>query len=111
MTEIVQVTTTVDDEGRAASIAQTVVEEGLAACAQVQGPILSIYRWQGSIKRSTEWYCHFKTTRPQVDRLRTLLLQLHPYDVPEVIVIPIQDGHEPYFAWVHDQTRGDTHNP
>ena len=84
------------------------VEEGLAACAQVHGPIVSIYRWQGSIERSTEWSCHFKTTQRQLAGLRTRVLQLHPYDVPEVIVVPIRDGHEPYFAWVHDQTRGET---
>ena len=108
MTEIVQLTTTVDDESRATSIAETVVEEGLAACAQVHGPIVSIYRWQGSIERATEWRCDFKTTRHQLDGLHTRLLELHPYEVPEVIVVPIRDGHEPYFAWVHVQTRGET---
>ncbi len=111
MTDIVQLTTTVGDESLATRIAHTVVEEGLAACAQVQGPITSIYRWQGSIERSTEWYCHFKTTKRQADRLRTRVLQLHPYDVPEVIVVPIVAGHEPYLAWVRDQTRGDTPTP
>lgn len=111
MTEVVQLTTTVGDESLATRIAQTVVEEGLAACAQVQGPITSIYSWHGSTERSTEWYCHCKTAKLQVDRLRTRVLQLHTYDVPEVIVVPIIAGHEPYLAWVCDQTRSDTTSP
>ena len=104
MTDIVQVTTTIDDEDRATMMARTVVEEGLAACAQVQGPIRSIYRWQGSVEQATEGYCHFKTTKPRATELRNRVRQLHSYDVPEMIELPIVDGHAPYLAWVREET-------
>ena len=106
MTDIVQVTTTIDDEDRATTMARTVVEEGLAACAQVQGPIRSIYRWQGSVEHATEWYCHFKTTKPRAADLRTRVRQLHSYDVPEMIELPIVGGYEPYLAWIREETGG-----
>jgi periplasmic divalent cation tolerance protein len=100
MTDIVQVTTTVDSQSRAIQLAQTIVTERLAACAQIQGPIESVYWWRGKVDSATEWYCHFKTTKLLVEHLRTRVVKLHPYDVPEVIVVPVVDGHPPYLNWV-----------
>ena len=108
MTDIVQLTTTVDSKARALQLAETMVTERLAACAQIQGPIESVYWWQGKIDGATEWYCHFKTTKLLVERLRTRVVKLHPYDVPEVIAIPIIDGHPPYVDWVASETRHPT---
>jgi len=105
MTDIVQLTTTVGGKAQAISLAQTIVTERLAACAQVQGPIESVYWWQGKIDNATEWYCHFKTTKLLAERLRIRVVKLHPYDVPEVIVIPIIDGHPPYLDWVASEIR------
>lgn len=105
MTDIVQLTTTVDSKVQALRLAQTIVTERLAACVQVQGPIESVYWWQGKIDNATEWYCHFKTTKLLAKRLRTRVVKLHPYDVPEVIVVPIIDGHQPYLDWVASETR------
>jgi periplasmic divalent cation tolerance protein len=108
MTDIVQLTTTVDSKSRAIQLAETMVTERLAACAQVQGPIESVYRWQEKIDGATEWYCHFKTTKLLVERLRTRVVKLHPYDLPEVIVVPIVDGHPPYMDWVESETQQPT---
>lgn len=105
MTEIVLLTTTVDSKEQAARIAETVVRERLAACAQLQGPIESWYWWQGEVANSLEWYCHFKAPKPLAERLRLRVVQLHPYEVPEVIVIPVVDGHHPYFEWVATETK------
>jgi len=103
--EIVQLTTTVDSEDRARTMAESMVAEGLAACAQVQGPVTSFYRWHGRVDHAVEWYCHFKTSKQQALRLRNRLVSLHPYEVPEVIVLPIVDGHDPYLAWVAGETK------
>jgi periplasmic divalent cation tolerance protein len=108
MTDIVQLTTTVDSKSRAIQLAETIVTERLAACAQVQGPIESVYWWQGKVDSATEWYCHFKTTKLRMEHLRTRVVKLHPYDVPEVIVVPVVDGHPPYVNWVASDTRPPT---
>lgn len=103
--DIVQVTTTVDSKDRAIELAETLVTERLAACAQIQGPVESVFWWREEIDRTAEWYCHFKTTKLLAERLRSRVVKLHPYDVPEVIVVPIIDGHPPYVEWVESVTR------
>jgi periplasmic divalent cation tolerance protein len=99
--EAVQVTTTVDSVEAAERMARALVEERLAACVQVQGPIASTYRWQGAIERAAEWYCHVKTTRTRVPDVVARIRALHSYQTPEVIVIPV--AAEPaYAAWIAD---------
>lgn len=105
MTECCQVTTTVDAREVADRLAAQLVEERLAACAQVQGPIASVYRWQGAVERATEWYCHFKTTRERVPELEDRLRALHPYEVPEIIAVPIVSGDPAYLAWIEEGVR------
>lgn len=99
------VTTTLPTEVHAQAIAEAVVRDRLAACAQVQGPIQSTFRWQGAVDHSTEWYCHCKTTRAAFPALERLIRSLHPYEVPEIIATPVVAGHEPYLAWVVEQVR------
>lgn len=105
MAELVQVITTVDSEPEALRLAKTMVTERLAACAQIHGPIESVYRWQDDIVQATEWSCHFKTTKPLAHHLRTRIVSEHAYDVPEVIVVPILDVHTPYANWVVAETQ------
>jgi periplasmic divalent cation tolerance protein len=102
-----QVTTTVDSREAADRLAASLVEERLAACVQVQGPVASTYRWQGRVETATEWYCHAKTTRERFPALRERLVALHPYDVPEIVALPVEAGHEPYLAWIAEATRPD----
>jgi len=104
VTDIVQVTTTIGSKTEAVRLAESMVKERLAACAQIQGPIDSVYHWKGSIEHDTEWYCHFKTTKPLAEKLRTRLVSEHPYDVPEVMVVSITDSHPPYAQWVIGET-------
>ena len=82
------------------------MEERWAACAQVQGPIESTYRWEGQVERAAEWYCHLKTTREAVPGLRARLLELHPYDTPEIIALPIVDGDPGYLRWIEASVGG-----
>lgn len=100
MTDCCQVTTTVPDHAAAQLIAADVIERHLAACAQVIGPLSSTYQWQGRVESAQEWYCHLKTTLRKVPALEQRIRELHPYDVPEIIAIPIAAGDERYLAWV-----------
>lgn len=95
-----QVTTTLPDRAAADRIAATMVDEHLAACAQVVGPIDSTYRWEEKVERATEWYCHLKTTLARAPALRARLRVLHPYDTPEIVAVRIADGDPDYLRWV-----------
>jgi periplasmic divalent cation tolerance protein len=76
------------------------VEEGLAACAQVAGPITSTYRWEGRVETAEEWYCHLKTSAELLPDAMGRVRALHPYDVPEIIALPILGGDPDYLRWV-----------
>jgi periplasmic divalent cation tolerance protein len=97
-----QVTTTVATQADAERIAAALVEERLAACVQVAGPIISTYRWHGAIERATEWHCHCKTTRARYPALEARLRELHPYETPEIIALPIVAGLPAYLAWIEE---------
>jgi periplasmic divalent cation tolerance protein len=79
------------------------VEEGLAACANILPGITSVYRWEGSLQRDSETLVVLKTTAARSDALRDRVVDLHPYDVPEVLVLPVVGGHAPYLRWVEEQ--------
>jgi len=101
-----QVTTTFPDETGARRAAATLVAERLAACAQVTGPLESTYRWEGQIEIATEWYVHLKTTTARTPDLRSRLREIHPYDTPEIIVLPIIDGDAAYLRWIEVSVAG-----
>ena len=103
--ECCQVTTTVATQADAERIAATLVEERLAACVQIAGPIASTYRWQGAIEHATEWYCHCKTTLARYPALEARLRALHPYETPEIIALPIVAALPAYLAWIEDSVR------
>ncbi|TET53521.1 MAG: divalent-cation tolerance protein CutA [Anaerolineales bacterium] len=100
MTEYVQVLTTVGSEEEARTIARTVVEARLAACAQVAGPIASTFWWQGSIESAQEWLCICKSSRTLYERLEAAIKALHPYEVPEILAVPVIAGSADYLAWL-----------
>ena len=101
------VTTTLPTESAAQRIAEAAVGQRLAACAQVQSPIRSTFRWQGAVDHSTEWYCHFKTTRERLPALEAMIIEMHPYDVPEIIGVPIVGGSAAYLTWVEEQVKNE----
>ena len=78
------------------------MEEGLAACAQVSGPIASTYRWQGRVETSQEWQCHLKTSADRLPDLLAWIRRLHPYDIPEIVAVPIVAGDPDYLRWIAD---------
>lgn len=100
MTDAIQVLTTVGDRAAADRIAAQLVERRLCACVQVLGPLSSTYRWQGAVERSQEWLCVAKTLAHRYDELEAALRELHPYEVPEILAVPIVAGHREYLAWL-----------
>lgn len=84
-------------------IAAVLVEEQLAACVQIL-PMRSVYRWQGAIERSDEWQLQVKTRSSLADRVRARIGALHSYDLPEVVIMPVQGGSADYLAWVEAET-------
>jgi periplasmic divalent cation tolerance protein len=107
MAQCIQVTTTLPNERLAQTVAAQIVEERLAACAQVSGPLSSTYYWRGSIEHDAEWYCHFKTTAARLHALQSRIRELHPYDVPEIIALPILGGDPDYLRWVEETVSQD----
>jgi periplasmic divalent cation tolerance protein len=86
------------------TFARTVVDERLAACVSVLPEMRSIYRWEGKVEDTRERQVVIKTTRERVPDLLKRLRTLHPYDVPEFIVLPIVDGSPDYLRWLSDST-------
>jgi periplasmic divalent cation tolerance protein len=91
---------TVPNAETADKIAEALVGERLAACVNVVGGVRSIYRWKGVVERDQELLCVCKTTRAAFERLRARVVELHPYELPEVIALPIELGHAPYLEWI-----------
>ncbi|WP_125776460.1 divalent-cation tolerance protein CutA [Antribacter gilvus] len=96
---LVQVATTFDDEAAALEVADGAVRARLAACAQLEGPITSVYRWKGEVQREREWRLVLKTRPELAEALVLHLRALHTYDVPEIVVTPIVGGNAEYLAW------------
>ena len=103
---IATVYATFPNEEEAARISHTLVEEGLAACANILGPCRSIYRWQGKIEDGEEIAALFKTTTGGAEPLIARLAELHSYDVPAAVAWPIAAAHAPYAQWVTESVKG-----
>ncbi len=90
---------------KAAEIARALVEERLAACGNVVPQLRSIYRWEGAVQDEAEALLLLKTTRDRLEALRARVLSLHPYQVPEVVALPVEAGHAAYLEWIVASTR------
>ena len=103
-TEIVIVLTTLPADGDAPGFARTLVEERLAACVSFQSVVESVYSWEGRLERNQERQVIIKTTTARVEPLWARVRELHPYDVPEFLVLPVVDGNAAYLQWIRDST-------
>jgi periplasmic divalent cation tolerance protein len=104
MTDALVVLVTAPTPERAAEIARALVDERLAACGNVLPGIRSIYRWEGKVEDEQEALLLLKTTSGRFEALRERVLALHPYQVPEVIALPVGAGSAPYLAWIAAET-------
>ncbi len=100
MSEPVLVLSTVGKREDAERIARALVGERLAACVNVVPGLVSTYRWKGAVERDDELLLVVKTRRDKVEALGARLRALHPYELPETIVIAIAGGHAPYLEWI-----------
>lgn len=94
------VLTTLEKQEDGERLARLLVEGELAACVQILPPMISIYRWQGTVERATEILLFIKTTRAAYQRLETLIKENHPYQTPEIIALPIEAGLADYLSWL-----------
>ena len=99
------VLSTCPDEATAERIARTLVEESLAACVNVVPGVRSIYLWNEAVQDAHEVLLIAKTTAARVAELRGRLVDIHPYEVPEVVAVRLADGHDAYLRWVAAATR------
>jgi periplasmic divalent cation tolerance protein len=95
---------TVDDPASADEIARTLVSEKLAACVNILPGVTSHYEWKGALEQAAEHLLVVKTTEQRIEALRSRLLELHPYQVPELIGWPVEAGSPPYLDWVRGVT-------
>ena len=100
----VVVLSTLPADGDAPRIARTLVEERLAACVNILPAMTSVYRWEEGVEQESEHQLVIKTARAEVPALWERLRDLHPYDVPEFVVLPIVDGNDAYLKWIGDST-------
>lgn len=100
MTDAIQVITTLGSKDSARSLARALVEARVAGCVQVAGPISSIYHWEGKIEEAEEWMCVIKTRRELFYDLEAAIRAAHPYQVPEIMAVPVVAGGHDYLSWL-----------
>ena len=105
-TEHVIVASTADNEKTARALAAGAIEAKLGACAQILGPITSVFRWDGKVQTEQEWRVEIKTAADRVAALTEHIKANHSYDVPEIIATPITGGSAEYLSWLVEETRG-----
>jgi periplasmic divalent cation tolerance protein len=103
MKSYIQVTTTTETKEQAQTIAQHFMEEKLAACVQIVGPITSIYRWKGKVENAQEWLCLIKTRNDLYNKVEATIKSIHLYETPEIIAVPIIKGSKEYLNWLDDE--------
>jgi periplasmic divalent cation tolerance protein len=102
MTDIRLLLSTMPSAEIAESVVGTLVAERLVACGNITVPLTSIFLWRGQTERAGEVLVIMKTTASVVDAVTRRLAELHPYEVPEVLSLPVLSGHEPYLSWVRE---------
>ncbi len=109
MSETLQVAlSTAPDHATALAVARSLVSERLAACVNLVPRITSVYRWEGAVEEDEEVLLVVKTRADRAERLCARIVELHPYDVPEVILLPVAGGAEAYLDWVRAESQEDT---
>ena len=106
MTDKKIVLTTAGSHEEARKIAETLIEGRLAACVNIVSSVESVYRWQGKLERAQEWLLIIKTTDSAFIKVREAVLALHSYDLPECVLLSIEDGSPAYLEWIKDSVTG-----
>ncbi|MCU7928609.1 MAG: divalent-cation tolerance protein CutA [Candidatus Thiodiazotropha sp. (ex Dulcina madagascariensis)] len=99
-TPLLLILCTAPDRKTALSLSRTLVEQDLAACVNLTAPVTSVYRWQEQIEQSDEILLLIKTTKKRYREVESTLRTLHPYELPEIIAVPVEQGLDGYLDWV-----------
>ncbi len=105
MGKYVQVLTTAEAKSQAEKIAETLVDKEMAGCIQIIGPITSVYRWKGKVEKAEEWLCLIKTKAELYDEVEKTIRQMHTYETPEIISMPITAGSKKYLQWLEGEVK------
>ena len=106
MTEYIQVFTTTDTKENARQVARRVVEKNLAACAQIIGPISSIFWWKNNINEEEEWLIIIKSRKDLYEELEQAIRKAHKYEIPEILAVPVVAGAKSYLEWLDGEVEG-----
>ena len=106
MSAILLVLTNLPDQASAERLATSLVENGLAACVNILAPCHSVYRWQGAVEKATEIPLLIKTRAERYPELEAAIRDQHPYELPEIITLPVSGGLPAYLDWVSKETEG-----
>lgn len=104
MAETLTVLTTTDSAEKAEALARGAIEGRVAACAQIVGPVTSVYRWEGAVQTDPEWQVLFKTAAARYGALEAYIREAHDYDVPEIIATRVVEGSADYLRWVVEES-------
>lgn len=105
MSDFIQVFTTAGSKENAQEIARALVERRLAGCVQIAGPIHSTYWWQGQVEEAEEYLCLIKAGSALYDELEAAIKEIHPYDTPEILAMPVAAGNPDYLQWLRTELR------
>ncbi len=105
MSEFILVHTSIDSKDGAQKIADLVVSKRLAACCWISGPITSTYWWKGKMEQAEEWVCQLKTRQELYSDLEQAIKNIHPYEEPEIVAIPILSGSQSFLDWIIAETQ------
>ncbi len=108
MSGFVQIVTTVETAADARRIATALLEQRLAACVQIVGPITSHYWWQGKMEQASEYQCLIKSRQDLFAAVEAAIVAIHPYQTPEILALPVVAGGSGYLAWLHAELRPET---
>jgi periplasmic divalent cation tolerance protein len=103
MEAYIQVITTTENKQDAEKIAGILVDRKLAGCVQIIGPVASIYRWKDKVEEAREWQCVIKSRKDLFREIEKVIMSVHPYEVPEIIAVPIVTGSNAYLKWLKDE--------
>jgi periplasmic divalent cation tolerance protein len=105
MTDYIQVFTTTDTKENARHISRTLLDRNLAACAQIVGPVTSLFWWENRINEEEEWLVIIKTKRNLYEELERSIRKVHKYEIPEILAIPVVSGSKSYLDWLDQEVK------
>ncbi|TWU29369.1 divalent-cation tolerance protein CutA [Bythopirellula polymerisocia] len=105
MTPFIQIDTTTSSQEEALQIARELVNRRLVACAHIIGPVNSIYHWKDQVEEGTEWHCLFKTRSSLFSNVAAAIQELHSYECPKIIALPIVEASQDYLTWLDSELK------